>query len=202
MAVYQYFASECIDKQTGRSFVLRLLGVDLAEARNVASQWGFVTGPETPSPPCPMNIVGGGTVRRGNEWVPCGEVAEVSRQEDLNRMLAVVHQDCHPVDRHFFLQNLSELAYKLRDQRSDALYQCEWACWQWMIESRLLLSELRKDFSGSQFVHVRVPKRLVILLEKSGERERAVDVARKCGSLDLSMQDLEYLGKKASKVNK
>jgi hypothetical protein len=115
-------------------------------------------------------------------------------------MLAVWNQDCDWIDRHFYLQNLAELAYKERDQTDNALTHCEWACWQWLMEAPFLMDALRMEFRGPSFVSINIPKRLVILLEKTGQRDRAADVAHACLALDFGPLEVEYLSKKAGRV--
>ncbi len=115
-------------------------------------------------------------------------------------MLAVRNQDCDWVDRHFYLQRLAETAYKERERADNALTHCEWACWQWLMEAPFLMDALRMEFQGPSFVSITVPKRLVILLEKTGHKDRAADVANACLSLNFGPLEVEYLTKKAGRI--
>lgn len=197
----QYFDSECIDKQTGRMFLLRLMGFDAEDARSVPAAWGFITStPILTAPTVMQKSVSGRTRLRESTREPVSLVADLSRSGDLRQMLGVRDQDCHPVDRHFFLQSFAEAAYKLRNNRDDALHLCEWACWQWLMEAPVLIGAMRREFARPEFVQIKVPRRLVILLEKSGERERATDVAKTCQSIGLSAEDVNYLLGKAEKL--
>ena len=161
--------------------------------------WGFITSKPEPVNPEPMRSNGGRKIRGGRS-IPFSMVSEVTGMGDLSQMLAVRNQDCDWVDRHFFLQRLAEVAYKERERADNALTHCEWACWQWLMEAPSLMDALRTEFRGPSFVSITVPKRLVILLEKTGHTERAADVANACLSLDFGPLEVEYLSKKAGRT--
>ena len=187
----QFFTAECIDKTTGRSFDLRLWGEDAEEARSVPAAWGFITGS-----PTAMKTPWFFAERTPNK------VRDANPTDDLDLKLSLRHDPCHAMDRHFLLQSMAEDAYKLRDNRADALKWCEWACWQWLIESPILIEGFKSQGPRFGFPRMNVPKRLVILLEKSGEKARAYDVARTCQSLDLKIEDIAYLSDKEYKLAK
>lgn len=193
----KYFKCECIDKQTGHTFDLRLNGNDIDSARLCASGWGFITSKLVPCKPDTMQVIPGATKLRLGNSVPVSKVSDVTRKQDFNMLIAVHKQACDYVDRHFYLQNLAELAYKLRDDRADALHWSERACWQWLMESQYLIPALREEFKNPHFVRILLPKRLIIILKKAGHPERAQEVAKKCQSLDLCSEDIAYLSKQS-----
>lgn len=117
-------------------------------------------------------------------------------------MLGLRDYDCHAVERHFFLEQMAELAYKQRQNRFDGLTWSEWACWQWLMEAPILIDAMRQEFSTGEFVRMGVPKRLVIILEKSGHVERALDVARTCQVLNMAPDDIQYLATKAERLRR
>lgn len=196
----RYYLSECIDAQTGRCFQLRLLGSDEQDAQSVPVAWGFITSKPEPVCPEPIRAIKGTMISRGGRSIPASAVWDVTHRGDLSEMLAVRNQDCDWVDRHFFLQRLAETAYKERERADHALTHCEWACWQWLMEAPFLMDALRMQFQGPTFVSISVPKRLVILLEKTGHKERAAEVANACLSLDFGPLEVEYLTKKAGRT--
>ena len=199
----RYFQCECIDKLTGRSFRLRLIGADPEKARSVASAWGFVTATPEPITPDPKKLLRGTTQPRQGKSVTMCEVWAASYSNDFDERLRVRNQDCPLADRHYLLQSLAEEAYKLREGRSDALTWCEWACWQWLMEAPLLIEAVRREFPPpGEFVSINVPKRLVILLEKARDTERAAEVARGCQQIGLKAEDAEYLARKVEKFEK
>lgn len=196
-----YFQAECVDKQTGRTFLLRLLGADADEARSVPMGWGFIIATPEPVHPVFLRSASGGGTMRGGQIVPRSAVWDATQSQSLDEMLGLRDHDCQAVERHFFLQQMAELAYKQRQNRFDALTWSEWACWQWLMEAPILIEAMRQEFSTGRFVHMGVPKRLVIILEKSGHVERAFDVARTCQELNLAPDDVQYLATKAERLD-
>ncbi len=202
-AMVQHFNAECVDRLTGRTFLLRLMGLDEDEACDSASAWGFITSMPVATRPESMQTVPNTMQIRGGRSVPMSMVSASSAGSDIDEMLTVRNQQSHPVSRHFFLQNLAEVTYSARNDRPDALQWCEWACWQWLLEAPVLLPALRTEVSDlPTFVHVSVPKRLIILLEKSGEPSRAAEVAKACMQFGLNDQDVEYLALKSKKLER
>ncbi len=65
-----YFLAECVDKQTGCTFLLRLLGADADEARSVPMGWGFITATPEPVRPVFLRSASGGSSMRGGQIVP------------------------------------------------------------------------------------------------------------------------------------
>jgi len=200
------FTAECIDKATGRTHMLRLSGSDESAARSLAADWGFVTGRLSSAKPKPFAATSLRTQRHGVSIDP-GPVHLASSSENLIQMLNVMDTDCHPVDRHFLLQNTAEAAYKLRATQPAALHICETACWQWLLEAGSLVPALRIEFKSRDaeellVVSVLAPRRLVILLEKLNETGRALDVCLKAASLGLRADDAAYLTDKASKLGR
>ncbi len=197
-----YFQAECVDRQTGRTFLLRLLGSDADEARSVPMGWGFIIATPEPVRPAFLRSASGGSSMRGGQIAPRSAVCDATQSQSLDQMLELRYHDCHAIERHFFLQQMAELGYKQRQNRSDALTWSEWACWQWLMEAPILIEAMRQEFSTGRFVHVVVPKRLVIILEKSGHMERALDVARTCAVLNLAPDDIQYLAIKAERITR
>lgn len=202
MARMTFFQAECVDPQTGHTFTLRLAGDDANEARSVPVAWGFVVSTPLPFDPVTAGPVRGRSAVRGGRSVPFSVVANAAQSGDLKVMLAVRDYDCHPVERHFLLQLLSDVAYKFRETRADGLTWSEWACWQWLMEAPILIEAMRHEFQAEGFVRMGVPRRLVLILEKYGYSERALDVARTCQMLNLSQDDLQYLATKAARLDR
>lgn len=202
MARMTFFQAECVDPQTGHTFTLRLAGDDANEARSVPVAWGFVVSTARPFDPVTAGSVRGRSAVRGGRSVPFSVIANAAQSGDLKVMLAVRDYDCHPVERHFLLQRMSEVTYKRRDTRADGITWSEWACWQWLMEAPTLIEAMRQEFQAEGFVSMGLPRRLVLILEKYGYYQRALDVARICQTLNLSEDDLQYLATKAARLNR
>lgn len=65
-----------------------------------------------------------------------------------------------------------------------------------------MIEAMRHEFQAEGFVRMGVPRRLVLILEKYGHSERALDVARTCQTLNLSQDDLQYLATKAARLDR
>lgn len=198
-----------VDRTTGRSHVLTAEGTT-EEAAAALVRLGFAPGPAVSAA---WRLRPGMDARwtprltwepsefsaRGGEWVPASDGAFVGD-------LGVTNLDdrLHPGTRHFLLQSLAEHLGSGRDAADSKAKLAESVCWQWMIEAGDLLAavSLLQD-GGAGLVwrapRVAVPKRLCILLERFGNRNRIVDVADHALRLRLAESDRADLEKRAEK---
>lgn len=195
-----YYAAECVDPQTGRSFFLRMPGQSAEAARRIANDWDFiVTKPEQVRL---RPIDAGSSLRtvRGGKSAPAGDAFRAATSEDMDAMLAALDEDCHLVDRHFLLQRLASRAYRENRIQDDPKRICEAICWQWLLESKLLITALRREFDN-RLPRIEPPLRLVWILRSEGFLERATRVAVGSCNLGLNERDTMALEDEIEEMN-
>lgn len=187
-----FYLAECIDRLTGRAFTLRLCGIGANDAAAVAHGWGFVTGelqeilPVTESP---------------NYWDGSHDLDWYIRERWY-----IAKDDL--VDRHYFLSSMSDCATRVRHNRKDGAFWGEWACWQWFMEHRLLITPVgmqdpeRFRKTGRPQVQVAVPRKLILSLERTGEMGRALEVCTYRSKLGLDSDTEYWMEEKADRLTR
>lgn len=111
---------------------------------------------------------------RDGKSVPADEVFEAWTLNDLNKMLANLNTNTHPIDRHFLLQGIISETYKQRkdiSMRKICIETCEIYLKEWPI----LANALGRDFNG-QLPRILVFPFYATILTEDQEFEKAIEI--------------------------
>jgi hypothetical protein len=120
--------------------------------------------------------------------IPADSVFRAWTSGDLSKMVRELETDTNPIERHFLLLNIEELAYKERKTDPEKRELFRHVAETHIAEFPVLARALRKDMKssgGEGLPSVPTFKKYATVLTEDGEYEKAISVCKKAISHGL-----------------